>query len=165
MPLAEDQHPVGDLGPGGAHEPFRISIRARAPGRDRPSLAARADQNRVERCGELPGPVAGQEPEARGAVAEIHQEIADLLGGPGPVRVRGDSGNVHVAGAGLDDEQAIQAPGRHGAVHGEEVGGTHRRGLRVQELPPRGVGPPLRSWGDLQGFEHAADRRRADPVA
>jgi hypothetical protein len=26
MPLAEDQHPVGDLRPGGEHEPFRISV-------------------------------------------------------------------------------------------------------------------------------------------
>ena len=28
MPLAEDEHPVGDLGPGGEHEPFRISVRS-----------------------------------------------------------------------------------------------------------------------------------------
>jgi hypothetical protein len=34
MPLAEDEHPVGDLGPGGEHEPFRISVRARAARRD-----------------------------------------------------------------------------------------------------------------------------------
>ena len=33
MPLAEDQHPVGDLRPGGEHEPFRIGIRAGASGR------------------------------------------------------------------------------------------------------------------------------------
>ena len=26
VPFAEDQHPVGDLGPGGEHEPFRISV-------------------------------------------------------------------------------------------------------------------------------------------
>ena len=26
MPLAEDQHPVGNLGSGGEHEPFRVSI-------------------------------------------------------------------------------------------------------------------------------------------
>ena len=32
MSLAEDQHPVGDLGPGGEHESFRVSIRARASG-------------------------------------------------------------------------------------------------------------------------------------
>src|ERR1017187_6915839 len=30
MPLAEDQHPVGGLSPGGEHEPFCISVRARA---------------------------------------------------------------------------------------------------------------------------------------
>ena len=27
MLLAEDQHPVGNLGPGGEHEPFRIGVR------------------------------------------------------------------------------------------------------------------------------------------
>jgi len=125
----------------------RFAARARAPGRDRHGLDACAGQNCVGRCGELPGPVADQEPEAPGAVSEIHQEIADLLGGPGAVRVRGDFENVHVAGADLDDESAIHAPERHGAVHVEEVHGKDRRGLRVQELPPRGVGAPLRSWG------------------
>ena len=39
---------------------------------------------RVEGSGELPGPVADQEPEARGAVTEIHQEIPDLLTVHGP---------------------------------------------------------------------------------
>jgi hypothetical protein len=28
MPLAEDQHPVGDLRPGGEHEPFPAGVRA-----------------------------------------------------------------------------------------------------------------------------------------
>jgi hypothetical protein len=26
MPLTEDEHPVGDLGPGGEHESFRVSV-------------------------------------------------------------------------------------------------------------------------------------------
>jgi hypothetical protein len=34
VPSAEDQHAVGDLGPGGEYEPFRITVRARAVGRD-----------------------------------------------------------------------------------------------------------------------------------
>jgi len=34
VPLAEDQHAVGDLGPGGEHEPFRITVRTRVAGRD-----------------------------------------------------------------------------------------------------------------------------------
>jgi len=40
MPCAEDQHPVGDLGPGGEHEPFGIGVRARAAGRDLHDLDA-----------------------------------------------------------------------------------------------------------------------------
>jgi hypothetical protein len=34
MPLAEDRHPVGDLGPGGEHEAFRGYVRCWAAGRD-----------------------------------------------------------------------------------------------------------------------------------
>jgi hypothetical protein len=83
--FAGDQHPVDDLGPGGEHEPLRTGIRTRAPGRDLYRFDADAGQGGVEGHGELPGPVAEQEPEVCGAAAEIHQEIADLLGGPRPV--------------------------------------------------------------------------------
>jgi hypothetical protein len=34
VPFAENEYPVGDLGPGGEHESFGISVRARAAGRD-----------------------------------------------------------------------------------------------------------------------------------
>ena len=54
MPFAEDQHPVGE------HEAFRKSIRSRAAGRDLHGLDTGAGQERVKRCGELPGPVADQ---------------------------------------------------------------------------------------------------------
>ena len=113
VPFTEDQHPVGHLRPGGEHKPFRICIRARAPGRDLHGLDAGAGQDRVEGCGELPGPVADQEPEVRGPITEIHQEITDLLHRPRPVRVRGDPENVHVAAVHLYDEQAVHAPERH----------------------------------------------------
>jgi hypothetical protein len=82
--FAEDQHLVGDFGPGGVHEPFRISMRAGAPRRGLHSLDARAGQDRVRRCGALPGVVADQEPEAGGAVTEIDLEMTDLPGGPRP---------------------------------------------------------------------------------
>jgi hypothetical protein len=87
MALAEDQHPVGDLRPCGEHEPFRISVRARAAGRDLHRLDTSPGQDRVNRRGELPGPVPDQEPEAGGTVPEVHQQVADLLEGPGTVRV------------------------------------------------------------------------------
>jgi hypothetical protein len=114
--FTEDQHSVGHLGPGGEHEPLRKSVRAGTSGWDLHRLDIGAGQGRVERCGELPGPVADQEPEAGGVVAEVHQEIADLLGGPRPIRVCGDPGDVHVAGADLDHEQAVQALDGHRAV-------------------------------------------------
>ena len=90
VPLAEDEHPVGDLGPGGEHEPFRISVRLRVPGPDLHYLHPGAGKYRVERLGELPGPITDQEPEVRGAITQIDQEVADLLDGPRAVRVRGD---------------------------------------------------------------------------
>jgi hypothetical protein len=40
MPLAEDEHPVGELGPGGEHEPLGISVRTRTPRRDLHSVDA-----------------------------------------------------------------------------------------------------------------------------
>jgi hypothetical protein len=68
MPLAEDEHPVGDLGPGGEHEAFRVSVRTRAAGRDLHGLDTGIGQDGVERFGELPGPVADQELEAGGVI-------------------------------------------------------------------------------------------------
>jgi hypothetical protein len=165
VPFTEDQHPVGDLRPGGEHEPFRVGVRARAAGRYLHRLDAAAGQDRVEGRGELPGPVADQEPEARGPVTEIHQEIADLLRGPRPVRVGGHPEDVHIAGTDLHDEQALQALQGHRAVHVKEVGSQHGRGLEVQQLPPGRIGAPLRRRRDLQGFEDPADRGGADTVA
>jgi len=113
----------------------------------------------------LPGPVADQEPEPRGAITQIHQQVADLLHGPPAVRVRGDPEDVHVTAAYLDDEQAVQPSQRHRAVHVEEIGGEHGRCLGAQEPPPRRVSTPFRCRGDLQRLEDPADGGRADPVA
>jgi hypothetical protein len=46
--FAGDQHAVGDLGPGGEHEPFGIGVRAGTAGRDLQCLDAGAGQGRVE---------------------------------------------------------------------------------------------------------------------
>jgi hypothetical protein len=90
---------------------------------------------------------ADQEPEVRGAIAEVHHEVADLLGGLRPVRVRGDPWDVDVARADFDDEQAIQALERYRAVQVDEVGGEHGRCSGVQELPPRRVSAPFGAGG------------------
>jgi hypothetical protein len=69
--FAEDQHPVGDLGPDGEDEPFGVSVRARTVRRDLRCRDAGAGHGRVEGAGELPGAVADQEPEVRGPVTKV----------------------------------------------------------------------------------------------
>jgi hypothetical protein len=78
----------GDLLAGGEREPFRVGVRLRAARRDLHHLDAGTGQDRVEGRGELPGPVPGKEPEAGGTVTRVRQQVADLLCGPGTVRVR-----------------------------------------------------------------------------
>ena len=64
--LAEDQHPVGDLGPDREDEAFGEAVRPRTPRRDLDHLDARICHDRVERGRELTGPVADEEPEPAG---------------------------------------------------------------------------------------------------
>src|SRR6266536_6160063 len=89
MPFAEDQHSVGDLGPGGEDEPFGVSVRARTARRDLRCRDAGAGQGRVEGVGELPGAVADQEPEVLGVIAKVHQEApARVAPSPGPAPLK-----------------------------------------------------------------------------
>jgi len=113
----------------------------------------------------LPGPVADQELEICGAVAEVHQQVASLLGGPRAVGMGGDPEDVHVPALDLDDSQAVQALEGYRAVDVEEIGGEHACGLPVQELPPGRVGLPFRRRRYAQGPEDPADRGGADLVA
>jgi hypothetical protein len=147
MPVADDEHRAGDLGPGGEHEPFRISVRGRAAGRGRRGLDAGVGQDRVRRRGELPGPVTGREPGGCGAVTRIGREVTVLRPGPGAVRVRGDPGDVQVAAACLGDERAVQPLPGHRSAGVEEVGGGHRRCLGSRELRPRRAGRRLGPGG------------------
>ena len=83
-------------------------FRARTSGRDLHGLDTGPGQHCVERLGKLSGPIADQEPERRGAITQVHQEIADLLGGPRPVRVRGHPDDVHVAAAEIGRDRLAQ---------------------------------------------------------
>ena len=88
-------------------------------------------------------PVADQEPEPIGAVVEVHQQVAGLLGDPGPGGVGGDPGEVHAAPVMLDHQQDVQATEEDGVDVGD-VDGEDRVSLRSQELSPGRTGPPGR---------------------
>jgi hypothetical protein len=80
-------------------------------------------QGRAGGFGELPGAVADQEPEACGAVAEAHQEIADLLYSPRPVRIRG-----HARGCARSGSRPRSQTSRTGAAGSPN---TPRRSRRL----------------------------------
>ena len=79
-------------------------------------------KNGIEAVGELGGPVADQEAERGDLIAQVHQEVAGRLGGPGRGRVSGHPENVHCAGADFHDEQNLESVQRDG-VEGEKIGG------------------------------------------
>jgi predicted transposase YbfD/YdcC len=108
--LTEDQHAVGDLGPASQDEAFGEAVRPWAPRRDLDHLDARVRQHRVERCRELAGSVAHEEPKARDLLAEVHDEVAGLLCRPWPVGVAGDGQDVQVAATDFDDEEHVEPP-------------------------------------------------------
>jgi len=62
----KDQDPVGGFGPGGSDEAFCVAVRSRTSWRDLHGLDAGADEDSVERGGELAGAVADEARAARG---------------------------------------------------------------------------------------------------
>ena len=164
MPLAEDQHPVGDLGLGCEHEPFRVSVRvgvrARAAGRDLHDLHPGPGQHCVERLGDLSGPVAGQEPEARGStgddgvpsgrMAKISTKRSTAAGSP--VNARGLSA-IAVLGGQSFQEQRIERFDVHVAQgrRGVRSSAPRARGRVVREAPAETGAAMRRDGGSSSG--------------
>src|SRR5919197_446689 len=106
---AEQQDAVGALLAYGANEALRVRVAVRASGRNLCHSDAVAGEHGVERRGELGVTIPDQVVELAGAVADLPQELACLLGGPGRGWVGGDAEDVDSAGAHFHDEQGIGA--------------------------------------------------------
>jgi hypothetical protein len=85
-------------------------------------VSARTASNDAVNC---PGPVSDEEPELGDVVAEIHDQITDLRGGPSAVEVRGGAQQVHEAAGHFQHEEHVDPLERDCAVHREEVAGQH----------------------------------------
>ena len=97
-----------------------------------------------------------------GPLAEVHQEVAGLLGGPGSGRMGGDAQDVHGPGLDLHHEQDVQALEQHG-VDVQEVARQDAGRLGGQELPPGRRRPPRRG-AEPGGGQDPADRPLPHPV-
>jgi hypothetical protein len=101
-------------------------------------LHALAGEDLVEDAGELGITVADQEPERGDPVAEIHEQVPGLLGGPRAVGVSGHAEDVHAPGLYFHDEQHVEALEKD-RVDVEEIARQQAAGLRPEECAPGGV--------------------------
>ena len=106
---SRDQQVVETFPAQGADEPFRDRVRPRRPDRGADDPDVGTGEHGIERGGELAVSVADQEPELVGAVAEVHEQVAGLLGDPGSGGVGGDPGKVHAATLVLDHDEDVEA--------------------------------------------------------
>ena len=79
-----DQEVVEAFPAQGADEPFRDGVRPGCPDWGADDADIGAGEDGVEGGGELAVPVTDQESKPLGAVAEVHQQVAGLLGDPRP---------------------------------------------------------------------------------
>ena len=87
MPSAEDQNSVEAVGANGAHPALGVGIRVRRLDRRADHSDAFGPEDVVEGVAELRVAIVDEEPE-RLLLAQLHDEVASLLGHPSAVRVR-----------------------------------------------------------------------------
>jgi hypothetical protein len=104
---------------------------------DHPRAVAREDA--VECGSELAIPVADEELKLPGPLAEIHHQIAGLLGGPGPGRTSGDAQDVHRACLDLHREQHVRPLEQHRGA------GSRPTAARIRRMVPSPTGNPGRA--------------------
>ena len=141
--LSGDQELVEAFPAEGADEAFRDRVHPWCPYRVRMIRMSVPVKTASNVAVNFVVPVADQEQELVGAFAEVHQEVAGLLGHPGLGGMGGDPGEVYAATAVLDHQQDVQAAEEDGVDVGE-VDGKDRVGLPVEELRPGRPGPPRR---------------------
>jgi len=165
VPLAEDQHAIGEFGSEGADEPFGKTVRPRAPRRNPDPADASIGQDGIEGCGGLAGPVADEEPELGDTVVDADHEVADLLGGPSTVGVGDRAEQVHGS---VGDPRGRRNMSMRLSVTAQSTGKKSQvsildAGVR-RELSPGRVGVPDRCRRYPRPLENAADHQGSHAV-
>jgi hypothetical protein len=144
MAPIEDQYSVEQLAAQGADPSFGDGVRSGCQHWCAQDADGVAGEHGIEDVGEFAVATPDQEPELSRAVAEVHQQVAGLLGDPGSGQIRGDAQEVHAAGGMLDYEQDVE-PVQQQRVDAEEVRGENavcwaRRNSRQLGPSRRGAG-------------------------
>jgi len=162
VPFVVDEHPVGALGSDCAYPSLGVAIRPRRPRSGLYYFQAFAGEDLVECVRELCVAVPDEEAVGPGPVAEVHDQVAGLLSGPGSVGMFGDAEDVHVPGVYFHDEQHVQAS-EEDCVDMEKIAGQQPMRLSAEERPPGGVVAAGR-WPTC-GAKDPPDGCRAELVA
>ena len=136
-----------------ADEAFRDRVRPWSSGRGADDPDVGTGEHGVKGGGELAVSVADQESEPVGAVAEVDEQVAGLLGDPDAGGMGGDPGEVHATTAVFDHDEDVEAAQEDGVDVGE-IDREDGVGLRAEELRPGWASPSWRGIesGVLQDF-------------
>src|ERR1035441_8595615 len=120
MVLVPDQGAAQELAAASPDPAFGDPVHAGRPDVAQHGPDPGAGQDRVEDVGEVRAAVADHELDPVCLSAEVHEQVACLLGGPFPGGVQGDAEDADAPGRVLDHGQDV-SPGTAGQVNGEEV--------------------------------------------
>ena len=131
--LVPGERAVQELVPAGLHPAFHDRVHARRPDVAEHGPDASVGKDCGDRGGEVRAAVADHELNPISLFAEVHEEVAGLLGGPVPGWMQGDAEDADAPGRVLDHGQDVGL-GAVEQVDREEVARQDRAGLGVQEL-------------------------------
>ena len=160
MGLVPDEGAVQELAAASADPAFDDRVHAGRPDVAEHGPDPGIGEDRVECGGEVRAAVADHELDPVRLLAEVHEQVAGLLGGPFPGWMQGDPEDADAPGGVLDHGQDVGL-GAVEQVRREEVARQDRLGLGAQEQRPGWPGPPRRGIdaGLLQDLPY---RRRRD---
>src|SRR6266849_9952858 len=108
MAAAEDEGPVEAVGADGPHPAFGESVRVWRADRCADQLDPLGAEHIIEPAAELPIPIVNEQPEGL-VIAELHDEVARLLGDPASIRVRGAGDVLDPSRRQRDEEENVDA--------------------------------------------------------
>lgn len=135
MAPADDEHPVEAFASEGADDAFTYGVRSWGADRCLDDPDGLGGEHGVEGSGVLRVAVPDQELDRTRVLAELHTEVAGLLGHPVGDGLGGNAGDPHETSVVLDEDQHVESAKEHG-VDVEEVAGNKPFRLCGEELAP-----------------------------